>query len=948
MNLFPYSAAKRGCRWLAPEVVQTSVMDCGPAALKCLLEGFQIPASYGRLREACQTSVDGTSIDAIETVARQLGLNAEQMMLPRDYLWITEAGTLPAMLVVRRPDGANHFVVVWRRHGRWLQIMDPAVGRRWVACDRFVRELFLHNFPVPATDWYEWAISSDAREIFMSRLRSLGASPAMADGLVNRAQGEATWHAMAALDAAARMLGSLVAAGGLRRGTDALRLLESLLTSTAQEAPGDCQAIPAAYWSVVPAEAQSGDEDSYLILRGAVLLRVRGRLPLASGAEAEDSLTPELAAALSERPARPARDLWALVRADGILTPLALMGAVGLAMGALMIEALLFRGFFELARDLNVASQRVGAFAALLSFMILLWMLELPIISESLRLGRHLEGRLRWSLMQKLPRLNDRYFQSRPVSDMAERSHSLYLLRYLPQQAMQFVQSAWESIFTLIGIGFIAPASLPPALGIAGLTVVLSAIAQPLMSERDLRVRSHAGALQSFYLDALLGIVPIRTHSAERSVRRGHEGLLVEWARSAKSPLRLSLLFEGVRLTGCLGLAGWLLFAHVQAMGITGNLLLLVYWVLKLPPLGERLAAFALQYPAQRNIALRLLEPINAPEETASRPAGADELSCAHFPKHAPPPRSSSQQSGLAIEICGASVIAAGHAVLRDVQLSVRPGEHIAIIGPSGAGKSSLLGLLLGWHRAVGGEVYVDGVPLAGERLPQLRRETAWVDPAIQLWNRSLLENLRYSATAGAYPALGQILESADLGGVLARLPEGLQSSLGEGGARLSGGEGQRVRSARALWQRGVRLALLDEPFRGLDREQRRRHLAQARRFWREATLICVTHDVWETRSFDRVVVVENGSIVEDGRPEELAIDPNSRYRNLLDIEESLRKRLWDAPLWRRMWLEGGRMHEVSSPPASSFRGRKRSVRTSSAGKPSPAPRVLTNQDRHD
>src|SRR5919198_65985 len=75
-----------------------------------------------------------------------------------------------------------------------------------------------------------------------------------------------------------------------------------------------------------------------------------------------------------------------------------------------------------------------------------------------------------------------------------------------------------------------------------------------------------------------------------------------------------------------------------------------------------------------------------------------------------------------------------------------------------------------------------------------------------------------------------------------------------------------------------------------LDREQRHRHLTQARRFWQEATLICVTHDVGETRSFGRVVVVEGGHIVEDRRPEELAAAPSSRYRALLDREESLRQ----------------------------------------------------------
>src|SRR4051794_26929958 len=87
-------AIKTRRRWLAPEVVQTSNADCGPAALKCLLDGYGIPASYGRLREACQTDVDGTSIDALEEIAAKLGLEAEQVMLPLDHLLIPELRAL--------------------------------------------------------------------------------------------------------------------------------------------------------------------------------------------------------------------------------------------------------------------------------------------------------------------------------------------------------------------------------------------------------------------------------------------------------------------------------------------------------------------------------------------------------------------------------------------------------------------------------------------------------------------------------------------------------------------------------------------------------------------------------------------------------------------------------------------------------------------------------------
>lgn len=98
-------------------------MDCGPATLKCLLEGFGIPVSYGRLREACQTDLDGTSINTMEEVAGELGLESEQVMVPVDQLLLPEARTLPAIVVVRQPNGLTHFIVVWRRLG-------PYVGAR--------------------------------------------------------------------------------------------------------------------------------------------------------------------------------------------------------------------------------------------------------------------------------------------------------------------------------------------------------------------------------------------------------------------------------------------------------------------------------------------------------------------------------------------------------------------------------------------------------------------------------------------------------------------------------------------------------------------------------------------------------------------------------------------------------------------------------------------------
>ena len=127
-------------RWLAHEVVQTSSMDCGPAALKCLLQGHGISASYGRLREACQTGVDGTSIDTLEVVSRQLGLDAEQVLVPADHLGLGGRADAPSLAVLSHPDQGTHFVVVWRRVGRWVQMMDPGSGRRWLTLSALDRK----------------------------------------------------------------------------------------------------------------------------------------------------------------------------------------------------------------------------------------------------------------------------------------------------------------------------------------------------------------------------------------------------------------------------------------------------------------------------------------------------------------------------------------------------------------------------------------------------------------------------------------------------------------------------------------------------------------------------------------------------------------------------------------------------------------------------------------
>jgi ABC-type bacteriocin/lantibiotic exporter with double-glycine peptidase domain len=891
-------------KFLVPEVVQISTMDCGPAALKCLLEGFGVPVSYGRLREACQTDVDGTSIDTIEVVANQLGVVAEQMMLPADHLFLSDTAALPALIVVRHPSGGTHFVVIWRRLGDWLQLMDPSIGRRWIRRARFMEDLYSHETSVPADDWRSWAGSDDFLRPLRERMARIGARGGAGAALSDKALADPGWLGLGALDAGVRLVQSVIDAGGLKASPSSMRLLDALFEATRASIFDIFEVIPPAYWAVTPDLNSTDPLELRLILRGAVLLRIADRHTRGEARSASPAppLSAELDAALREPPTRLLRALLNLMRDEGVIRPVALIAALVAGVAALLIETLLFRALLDVSGLLTLGGQRLAAIGAVLGLVALLLLLQVPVVTESLRLGRHLEIRLRIALLRKMPRLADRYFQSRPISDMADRSHGIHVARLLPGLAVHLMQGLFELLLTLGGMSLIDPHGAGLAVAIVVAALGIPAAAQPMVRERDLRVRNHSGALGGFYLDALLGLVPVRAHRAERAVRRQHENLLVAWARAGRRRLTVTTCVDGVQSLACIGLAGWLLFSHFMRTGaVAGGDLLLVYWTLKLPAIAHDLTTLAQQVPIQQNALARLMEPLSAPEEeTAS----------------APPPGSSPRavQSGAArsgaisIVIRHGTVVAAGHQILRDLDLTIGPGEHVAIVGASGAGKSSLIGLLLGWHRLSGGTLCVDGTPMTSDLREALRRSTAWVDPAIQIWNRSFVDNLGYSSADDALDRTGEAIEGASLRGVLRNLPDGLQTRLGEGGALISGGEGQRVRLGRAFTQRDVRLALLDEPFRGMDRDRRSALLADVRRRWHDVTLLCVTHDVGETRLFDRVLVIDDGRIVEDDRPERLAAVP-SQYRRLLDAEREALAQLWDSGDWRRIVIRDGRVH---------------------------------------
>ena len=864
---------------LAPEVLQASPAASGEAALRCMLLGLGIPVDEARLRDAWQPEARGTPTDRIERAAHHVGLETEQGLVPLEHLASTR---LPALVELQGEGRPGRLVVLWSHAFGRFQVMDPLRGRRWLREKELGHELATETRLLPAKAWRAWAGTEAFMAPLRARLRQLGLKDESVKRLLAAALAEPGWSPLATLDAAARLVDALSCKGALRTRSERERMITGLA------APGTGpQPVPDMYVSVRPAPA--GSEGAERIeVRGVPRVQIRAR--------------PQVP---SEGPARPARrapradprrqDFFQRVREAGCWKLTIVCGSVLLGAGAVVLEALIFRGLLDLGHLLGLPTERALMLGAVLLFLLAMLLLEVPLAAVIKRLGRRLDMGLRISFMEKLARLEELFFRGRSTADLAHRSHDMHRLRGVYELWARLLRAWAEIAATAAGLIWLSPSSAPLALLAAACSILLPLGLQRVLARADLRTRTHQSVLGRFILDALTGLVAARAHGAERVLRREHEHLVTEWVRASRAMHQAYSVAEAVQLLLGFGLAGWLVVAHLTSNGSGGVVLLLIYWALSLPALGQECVSLARLAPPQQNAALRLLEPLSVPDERDPA-AGLD--------------GGTAPQGPAAFTLRGVSVRASSQLILRDLELSVPPGAHVAIVGPSGAGKSSLVGLLLGWHRAAAGSVEVDGAPLEGATLEQLRRRTAWVEPEVRLWNHSLLDNLRYGTEGTPRDNLAQALRQADLLKLVEGLPAGLQTQLGEGGGLISGGEGQRVRLGRGLMLSGARLVILDEPFRGLDRAQRCELLARARAHWKDTTLLCVTHDVADTADFSRVLLVEGGRIVEDGAPAELAALEGSRYRAMLEADRQVRAALWDAVGWRWLRLVRGRLEE--------------------------------------
>lgn len=206
---------------------------------------------------------------------------------------------------------------------------------------------------------------------------------------------------------------------------------------------------------------------------------------------------------------------------------------------------------------------------------------------------------------------------------------------------------------------------------------------------------------------------------------------------------------------------------------------------------------------------------------------------------------------------------------LHDFSLSIRARETVAIVGPSGAGKSTLFQLAERFYDPQGGEIRLDGVALPELDPADLRARIAMVPQETVIFAASARDNLRYGNWLATDDELWAAARAANAEEFLRKLPDGLDTFMGEGGARLSGGQRQRVAIARALLRRAP-LLLLDEATSALDAESEKLVQDALEALMHDRTTVVIAHRLATVRAADRIIVMDEGRIVEEGRHDDL------------------------------------------------------------------------------
>jgi ATP-binding cassette, subfamily B, bacterial len=476
----------------------------------------------------------------------------------------------------------------------------------------------------------------------------------------------------------------------------------------------------------------------------------------------------------------------------------------------------------------------------------------------SIKAGLNALARVRNELFAKLQTLSLRFYHRADQGDLIYRSTwDTYAFQTLFQQGVITFLNAFLSLIVMVVIMWQVNGRLTLA---ALITFPLLLVTMGLFG-RKMKARSLAAHQADSKVSSLtqqgIAAVALTQSSVREGEEKGRFSAQAETARKARVTQHGLELFY------------WLIIAVIFGVGTAALVLLGGREVsARRLTLGEMLIFLA--YLAQLYEPLNQLSHVGTTVSDASASAGRviELLDTPPEVKESANPKSLPSETQIELE-----GVRFGYdpkaPVLRDVSLRIEPGTSVALIGPSGAGKTTLLQLLPRFYDPDSGVVKIGGINVRELKLDELRRQIAYVQQEAILLPTTVAENISYGRTGASRGEIEAAARAANAASFIERLPNSYDTIVGEGAARLSVGEKQRLSLARAFLK-DAPILLLDEPTSSLDVETEELVVESLRKLMSGRTTLIVAHRLATIRGVDRIIVLDAGRIVEEGKPAEL------------------------------------------------------------------------------
>ncbi len=478
----------------------------------------------------------------------------------------------------------------------------------------------------------------------------------------------------------------------------------------------------------------------------------------------------------------------------------------------------------------------------------------------SFRTVQKLVFRIRLSILEQMNRLSADYHESTPVGEkMYRMEQDVDQVAELGSSLVPYVlQTAFNSVFVIVAMFVLDFKLTCVVLPLMPLFLAFRKYFESHLRQASDLAQQESSRESSFLQEHLASVIQIQLMHQEGAQTRGFLERAATRVKALNERNVVESLFRTCYMAvialgtiAILGYGGYRVF--VGALTVGGLVAFYSYLGRLFDPLNAAVDIYS-RFNRLSTSIRRILEVIGMTPSVSER-AGA-----VHF----------ASQTGGCVEMEDISFsYGNGPPVLTGLDLKVEAGEKVALVGVSGSGKSTVTKLIARLYDVNHGAVYVDGIDVRDVSLKSLRRRVCYVMQDAVLFDRTLKENLLLGGPSATNEGLGRAVEIAELSELLNRLPRGWDTPIGPRGNALSGGERQRLALARAVLQDPC-LLLLDESTSALDVPSERRVFANLIRHFPRQTIVFISHRLSSLRWVDRIVVLNQGVIEEQGTHDQL------------------------------------------------------------------------------